>query len=221
VRIAAGVHEPEMRQAMGRVLKPGMNCLDIGAHIGLYTLLMGSAAKAGGGKVWSFEPFTRSLELLRKNIRENGLVKTVIQTAAACHAQSGTGQLYVPDQTDLGPVWVRLPGQGGNNPVDTVSLVRVDDVVPAEVKIDLVKMDIEGGEPFALDGMKRILQKSRPIIFSEFIPGAFGMDPQELLGRLKRANYELYELPEFLKHGGRPYEYRPGSPTTNLICLPQ
>lgn len=220
VRIASGEHEPEIQQAIGQVVRPGMTCIDAGAHIGLYTLLMGLAVKEGGGKVWSFEPFPQNLELLRENVRENGLEETVTITAAACHAEAGTGRLYMPDRSDFGPSWVQPESDGREDFALAVPLVRIDDVLPPAVKVDVVKMDIEGSEPFALRGMQRILRDSRPTLFLEFLPKAFGVDPSDYLNWLRGQGYRLQEVADFLAGNGRWYDYCPGGPTTNLVGLP-
>ncbi len=219
VRIAMGLHEPEIQQAMRQLLRPGMNCIDAGAHIGLYTMVMAQ----GGGQVWSFEPMPGTFDLLLKNIAENGFEQSVHPTRAACHQQPGTAKLYLPEAADLGPAFIRPVEQSADFPgaVMEVPMVAIDQVVPPETRIGLVKMDIEGNEPFALRGMGRILERDHPILFSEFLPNAMGVNPDDHLAWLRSRGYELYEVGEFLRGAQRPYAYQEGEPSTNLVCLPR
>ena len=58
----------------------------------------------------------------------------------------------------------------GDNPYfQQISAVSLDTFLP-NITVDVVKIDIEGHEPFAIQGMMQLLQKSRPIIFAEFAP---------------------------------------------------
>lgn len=217
VRIAAGAHEPEIQQAMRQLLEPGMNCIDAGAHIGLYTMIMAQ----GGGQVWSFEPLAGTYQLLKRNVAENGFGQRVHVTNAACHEQAGTAKFYLPERGDMGSAFILPVEKAGGvaGAVTEVAMVRIDDVVPQDVRIGLVKMDIEGNEPFALRGMKRILERDRPILFSEFLPGAMGIKAQDHLAWLRGHGYELFEVAEYLNGARRPYQYHEGEPATNLVCL--
>jgi FkbM family methyltransferase len=219
LRIAMGLHEPEIQQAMRQLLEPGMNCIDAGAHIGLYSMVMAQS----GGEVWSFEPMPGTFALLNRNIQENGFEGRVHPTRAACHERAGEAKLYLPAAADLGPAFIRPIEQAEDFPgaVMEVPMVTIDQIVPEEKRIGLVKMDIEGNEPFALRGMARILERDRPILFTEFLPHAMGVKPAEHLPWLRSLGYELYEVGEFLRGAKRAYEFQEGEPSTNLICLPR
>ncbi|MBV9595283.1 MAG: FkbM family methyltransferase [Chloroflexi bacterium] len=236
LRISTGLHELPIQEGMLRVLRPGMNCVDAGAHIGMYSLLMGRTVRppvarwwrgGGGGKVYSFEPFPRTWPLLLRNINANHLQNTVVATNAACHAHPGRGRMFKNphDPGNLGEVFVRAGASGDATGTAEVDLVRVDDVVPSYVRIGLVKIDIEGSEPAAMEGMQRILHRDRPIIFTEFNPGALesigDMTAAEYLGFLEEAGYRCREVDNFLLDNATEYEYQEGDKTTNLVCEPK
>lgn len=225
VRIAMRAHEPEIQLVMRRMLKPGMNCIDAGAHIGLFTMIMASIAGSSSlapGRVFSFEPTPSTYELLSQNVRDNGYENIVHLTKAACHAAPGTARLFFPETEDMGPAFVRPVAEAHAPGIMDVPMVRIDDIVPRDVRIGLVKMDIEGNEPFALEGMTRILKHDRPILFLEFIPHALGVDPQAHLGALRKLGYVVHETTSLVDGvpSGLGYEYVEGNPTTNLVALP-
>lgn len=73
-----GVHEPRETDFLAKALQPGMTFIDIGAHVGYYTLL-GAAAVGKEGKVIAFEPEPYNLEILTKNVALNELTNVVVE----------------------------------------------------------------------------------------------------------------------------------------------
>ena len=227
MRIVTGIHELDIQKAMRLILRPGMNCIDAGAHIGLYALLMASVIGRSGGKVYAFEPFPSTYNLLTKNIKENRYDGVILPYPKACHYESGHGRIFAPISDDLGPVFVPrhydaqvtagLEGMG-------IELTRVDDLIPPQSKVGLIKMDIEGSEPFALRGMTRIVTHDRPVIFTEFNPYCLRhmneSDPAQYLTQLRTYGYKLFEVLDFLQQSKQEYDYRGGDVTTNLVCIP-
>ena len=233
MRIVTGIHELDIQKAMRLILRPGMNCIDAGAHIGLYALLMASVVGETGGKVYAFEPFPNTYNLLTKNIKENHFGSVIMPYQKACHYESGNSRIFTPVSDDLGPAFVPkrqdAPVTAGLEGAE-IELARVDDLIPVQARIGLIKMDIEGSEPFALRGMTRIVIRDRPIIFTEFNPYCLRhmneSDPAEYLTQLKSYGYKLFEVADFLKQTKREYDYheveqhRGGDETTNLVCVP-
>jgi FkbM family methyltransferase len=226
IRIATGMHEATTQQAVRRVLRPGMNCLDLGAHIGLYTLIM---AQASGptGKVYAFEPFPAVHDLLVKNVEENRFGDSVMVFRVACGARRGKARIFVPLADDLGPTFVPVrPDVEVARGLDSVEieLACADSLVPEDRRIGLIKMDIEGGEPRALRGMQRIVGRDRPVIVTEFSPDCLiridESDPADYLRQLRDLGYRVYEDVDFLAASGREFVYAGGSQTVNLVCVP-
>jgi len=69
-----------------------------------------------------------------------------------------------------------------------IQSVIIDQLLESEERIDVIKMDVEHHEPFALRGMDKIVKKHRPIIFTEFHPRTLG---QEYLEQIIHYNYRL------------------------------
>jgi hypothetical protein len=102
----------------------------------------------------------------------------------------------------------------------SVARVRIDEIVPKDLPVQFVKMDVEGAEIAALEGMSGIIRRYHPILVVELNELALsrgdGSTPEELIGLLKRLGYVLREV-------GSKQEFalpssRDGKFITNLLC---
>jgi len=148
-------------EVIKRVLQKGMNFVDIGANIGIYTVVA-SKILGKSGRVYSFEPEISNFDLLKKNIEINNCTNIKLENKAIGDKDSKT-KLHIVEN-DIGTHSI---GKVSNNATD-VDLVKLDTYFNNNnTKIDIIKMDIEGYELFALKGMQRIL-KTDPIVFLEY-----------------------------------------------------
>lgn len=156
---------PEKRVLAERV-RPGMRCVDVGANIGVYTLLLARLA-GPSGRVWAFEPEPENFALLERNVAQNGygnvecVRKAVSDRSGAaelgfCEEHRGDHRLFDPD-----PSHRRVP-------IETVTL---DAFFEPGARIDVLKMDIEGAEVAALEGMRRVIRDNPGIVvIAEYCP---------------------------------------------------
>ena len=157
VVMALDRYEPESVQFIRQILRPGMKCIDAGAQTGFFTCLMASVVGETGA-VYAFEPMPGSYEVLLKNIKENGFSPRVRPYQFACSnaaseiEASQVGRMYVAG---------KVPGC----PQVSMTAVRVDAIISESV--DLIKLDVEGHEPEALEGMRGLIARSHPVIISE------------------------------------------------------
>lgn len=161
-------YELETQQYLLRFVKPGMTTMDVGAHVGLFTILL--AHRVGTfGKVYSFEPEAKNFLSLKQNLELNGL-RWVHPFQAALSDQTGEDILRV-NRSDASPALNRALGNCPR-PSDvshqTVQTVALDDFVERGKinRIDLIKIDAEQSEPLILEGARRSLRKG---IISEVI----------------------------------------------------
>ena len=140
----------------------------------------------------------RNCELLRASVRVNGFQNvTLHQVAAAEKAQTltfthgeGTGNgMLVSDHVQ------ELADAGLFTSFMTVQAAAVDDLLPAGQPIHVVKMDIEGAEMRALQGMERLLRSQRPQLVFEFFPHMLrhigGVEPLSLLQTVRSHGYDI------------------------------
>jgi FkbM family methyltransferase len=159
--LALGTYEASVVRAMRAILRPGMGVLDIGAHLGYHTLQAARLVKPSG-HVWSFEPDPQNRRFLADNVRTNGLSDVVTIVGSAVGASTGFVTLHRMRNDSGGSTIASIPA----NPDDVVvKLTSIDDwaVMNHWPKIALIKVDIEGAEPEALEGMAELLNRNEDV----------------------------------------------------------
>jgi FkbM family methyltransferase len=176
-----------------RFLKRGMTVLDVGAHHGLYTLLASNLV-GPTGKVIAFEPSPRERKRLLKHLRWNGLREVQVEPYAL-GAKSGEAKLYLTDSFNDWCNSLRPPADGSEQ-VITVPVRTLDEAISLFKldKIDLLKLDIEGGELDALAGAEKTLTlPERPVILIEVQDhrtAPWGHKGVDVIRFLERMRYE-------------------------------
>jgi len=184
-----GIKEREETGAFLSLVREGMTVLDIGANIGIYSLL--SAKRLGGtGAVHAFEPTPFVADRLRDNIRLNDF-QNVRVNQMALSDRAGTARFYLHEEADcssLGAV------SSNSIEVDTMSL---DEYVRRAGldRVHLIKIDVEGGEFRVLLGARALLSRpNAPAIMLEFNPpllALMGSSEDELAALLLSYGYKL------------------------------
>ena len=184
-QIATGRYEPLATELFKGAISPGMTVLDIGANIGFYSLLA-SRAVGDTGAVYAFEADPRNVGHLEANASANACTNIKVLHAAVAAGPGVHTFLMAARPTDSS-----LFKSMGDMPVvpTEVATIAIDDVLADRWTVDVVKMDIEGGEPAALRGMAATLRASPNLrMFVEFEPPALeaaGESPEEFLGHLQ------------------------------------
>lgn len=190
------VYEEFETKLIKQEIKKGDFVLDIGAHIGYYTLIF---AKLVGenGRVFAFEPDPTNFALLMRNIETNGY-KNVILEQKAVSNKTGKLKLYVrQDDTADHRIY---DSHDGRQSIE-IEAIRLDDYFNNyNGKIDFIKMDIQGSEPGAIQGIPLLLQKNKNLkLVTEFWPyglKTFGTEPEEYLDTLLTYGFKIYEINE-------------------------
>lgn len=195
-----GSFEPATRRALGRLVRPGFNVIDVGANIGAHTLYLGRLVGASG-KVVACEPTDFAFAKLERNISLNDdLAKRII--AIQCFLGSPE-RTQLPEQIYSG--WP-LTGGADLHPqhlgTEQTSLRArsrtLDEVVQTSglPRVDLVKMDVDGFECDVLSGASATLTKDGPIFVMELAPYALherGKSVNELLDYFSAHQYKFYD----------------------------
>ncbi len=221
-----GVYEPFETEMLCRLVRKGSVVLDIGANIGYYSLLF--ARNAGPeGRVYAFEPDPVNKELLSRNIRLNKYDNVVITQKAVSNV-TGPARLFLSEE-NAGDHRI-FDSNDGRRYIE-VDSVRLDDHF-ADFKdpIDLVKMDIQGAEYSALQGMQELIGRNRDLVlcceYSPHVLERAGASPLKYLRFLLDLGFLLFEINEERKSiDPAPIdrllkEYRLDNERfTNLLCL--
>ena len=192
---STGDYEPVTRAACAAALKPGMTFIDIGAHVGLFTV---PAAMAVGpeGRVIAFEPDPDNRRLLERNVARHALENVLVIDAAVADRDGEITLKRSRFNTGDHRIDAR-PGTRGLR----VPMVSLDEWLSEHnVEPDVIKMDVQGAEPMVLAGMRSLLDGDRPLhLLLEFAPSmlrACGTDPRDLLQRLEQAGFAMQIIDE-------------------------
>jgi len=152
-------------------LKPNSVVLDIGANFGLYTATSASRMR-DHGLLYSFEANPHTFDLLNRTLYANRLSHRPNITAvnALVGENAGRGTLhYLPKF--LGGATMTDIGQWGEAKRSIeLDMISIDEFLPPGLAVDLVKIDVEGHEPFVIRGMQKTIGRSPNIrIFIEFV----------------------------------------------------
>lgn len=187
-----GDYDPELTSVVKDNLKEGATCLDVGANIGFWTCFLLHNCRAA--QVISIEPEPGNARLLHENARLNGVDSRVEIHQLAVGASDGKLNLYL-SQDNAGDH--QLYATVEKRTQITVDVRRLDDLVAGR-KIDFIKMDIQGYEPFALKGMVDTLASNPNLMMlTEFWPAAMqraGAAPQDFLQYLSSLGFRFYLL---------------------------
>jgi FkbM family methyltransferase len=162
---ARGEVETTVQSSLVERLRPGMIFYDLGANIGLFTLL-GARLVGETGRVFSFEPDPVNAARLRRNIVRNQFENVTI-VEAGVWSSSGEFDFVAADERspDRGVgKFIAHDGRPCGTPTRCVSL---DDFILAAPAPDAVKCDVEGAEIEVLCGAVRTLRMKRPWIICE------------------------------------------------------
>jgi len=164
--IVRGTLEPPVQEALRRVLAPGAVFYDVGANIGFFTIL-GARLVGPAGRVVAFEPVPACARAVARNIELNDFAHAAVREEAV-GARSGVARLLVVGEAS----WSHLASTGRHADVREeidVRVVSIDELVAAgEIgPPDVLKIDTEGAELQAIDGMRTTIERHRPAIVCE------------------------------------------------------
>lgn len=163
-----GDWEPKQNNFFAAYIKPGMLLFDVGANMGFYSLF----AATHGARSVAFEPDPAiASEYLKFNIALNKVSDKVVVVNEAVSNKEGTVQFYLhrPGSWGAGRIF-KISDE--NNPAISVNTNPIDYYVQKYGKPDVIKMDIEGAEYFALQGASETLSREdAPDLMMEFHPG--------------------------------------------------
>lgn len=192
-----GVYDKLETDIVRSCVSEGDMALDVGAHIGYFTLILARAV-GSSGKVFAFEPESKNFSMLQKNIEANKF-KNVILENFALSSVSGKANLFL-DKDNLGNMSFsasNIPNESLNGKIEVESKTLDDYTKKIDGKINFIKMDVQGAEGLVLRGGAGLIKNQKPTLLLEFWPYGLknnGTDPLELLNGLRAAGYKFFIL---------------------------
>jgi FkbM family methyltransferase len=164
IEATGGFYEAELLADMRSRLFFPQCAVDVGAHVGNHTLYF---ALVLGIKTIAFEPNAATFALLEANVQENGVGDRVRLRHAAAGASAGRVHAVAAPGDNSGMSRVEADATGD------VPLLRLDDELKNDVRIDVIKIDVEGWELEVLRGATRVIETHRPLIYVEASDATF------------------------------------------------
>jgi FkbM family methyltransferase len=183
-------YEPITRLLLAQLLKPGATFLDIGAHMGFFTITTGVSCR--GIQIIAFEPSPKNFRALKANVKANGL-RSVRCEPLALSDRDGAGTLYLTESDMSASLMKNFQTEDtrqiGQIPVQTVSLDRYVEKNGLAGPL-VIKVDIEGHEAAFFSGAARTIAKAKPDIILEVL---YDPDPK-LVQWLRDLGYRFYPI---------------------------
>lgn len=162
-------------EVMGRVLRPDSNCVDVGCATGKLLAYMVKLAPAG--RHFAFEPLPANAATLRRDFPGVSVHEVALSDAAGettfQHVVSNPGYSGLRQRT--------YPSDHEKIETIRVALDTLDNVLPPDLTVHLLKVDVEGAELQVFRGALRTLRTHRPVVLFEHGRGGadhYGTTPE-------------------------------------------
>lgn len=184
---------PRMTEIFLAVIEPGDTFVDGGANMGFYSLLAATALE-GKGRVVSFEPDPRNIPILYSNVKINHLEAIISIEPKALNNTECELDFWGAPENSWGGSLVELPGAESKR--YKVSATTLDHYIASTDlgQVGIIKLDIEGAEPLALQGMGEALRTARLVAYEINKPrlDQLKIRPIDLISRTnERGRFEI------------------------------
>lgn len=196
-----GYHSRNDLLLFNEFLKPGSYFVDVGSNIGWHSIIA-SLLVGNSGKVFSFEPEPNNVEIFKQNILLNNLNNVELTECAVLDKEQlidfylhpdNFGDHSIAESTHLRS-YIKSEQQR-----ITIPARRIDTVISPDnfLKIDLIKMDIQGCESAALAGCSELFKIKKPPIIIEYSPAhmySAKFSPFEIFAFIDLAEYIPFKI---------------------------
>tara|TARA_Y100000741_G_scaffold363815_1_gene352971 strand:+ start:3993 stop:4883 length:891 start_codon:yes stop_codon:yes gene_type:complete len=165
-----GFHEERTTNIVKKIIKPGMNLIELGANVGYYTLLE-SRLLNGKGKIFAIEPVPENFTSLNDNIKLNDH-KNIETFNLAISDKKGEFDFFLTNESNWGSMVDPSSDKISKTMSDKLKIrhnnkikvkaISIDDFVKENniKEVNFIRMDIEGYEIEAIKGMKNTLKSN-------------------------------------------------------------
>ena len=171
-------YDKQTKEVIKRCLKSDSNCIDVGCHEGEVLEIM--LKHAPNGRHFGFEPIPEFFNNLEKNFPKNC---QFYQLGLSNEKGTSTFNHVITNPGYSGIKKRRYDKPNEKDTSITINIDLLDNVLPKDLKIDFIKIDVEGAEWLVMDGGKNMIKKYQPtIVFEHGIGGAdiYGIRPEQV-----------------------------------------
>ena len=193
-------YDRQTLQVIRKVCTPGSNCIDVGCHKG--EILDQFIKYAPGGTHFGYEPIP---DLYMDLVKKYAGVPNCHLFDIALSDKAGTSSFnYVVSNPSYSGLVKRTYDHPNEQDTQiTVKTERLDELIPADRNIDLIKIDVEGGELLVLKGAVRTLERCKPVVIFEHGLGAselYGATPEQVYDLLDGCGLRVSLMGRFIKN---------------------
>lgn len=192
-----GYYEKNETEIWKKIVKNKKVIFDIGMNVGYYSLLASKRVEVNVGKIYGFEPVSRTFERAKLNVNLNNYNNIVLNNLAISN-KVGSIDINLGNDENWGMSSIKI-----NNQISGLIQKAKCDTIDNYIKnldinqIDVIKIDVEGAEPFVIDGMLNTLNRFSPIILIELLKENLnepGKEINDIYGLFKSLGFEPYKI---------------------------
>ena len=177
-------YDTQTKQIIKKIAHENANCVDVGCHKGEVLDII--KAHAPKGTHFGFEPIPALCEKLQEKYKNTNCK---IVDIALSNEKGTTTFNYVLSNPSYSGLKKRQYDKP--NEIDTQIEVKtdlLDHIIPQDLQIDLIKIDVEGGELLVLEGATALLKRCKPVVIFEH-----GLGASDFYDATPRKVYQLFE----------------------------
>jgi FkbM family methyltransferase len=192
-------YDKQTKKVIQQVCKSDSNCIDVGCHKGEVLDIIIRFAPAG--RHFGFEPLPDMYSRLKSKYTSSLI--TISDIALSNTTGHSTFNYVISNPAYSGLVKRTYDRPDEKDTSITVTVDKLDNIIPPDVKIDLIKIDVEGGELQVLEGGKETISRSKPvIIFEHGIGGSdcYGTTPDSVYQLLADCGLKVSVMERWLNN---------------------
>ncbi len=196
--VVTGAYEVLETSILRKISEESNLVVDVGSNIGYYAVELGMSLNKSATLI-AFEPIDRSFKHLIRNVELNALKCTVITSKTAISNADSELELYVPQISGSSATSARNLHPREEYVVEKVKSIQLDTFF-RENQIsacDLIKIDVEGAELFAIQGADNVIDSFHPVIFAELLrkwSAEFSYHPNDVIELLSSKGYTCFAV---------------------------
>lgn len=184
--------------AMSRIIHNSMNCIDVGAHLGSVLSLINCFSP--NGKHIAIEPIPYKYHWLRQKFPHVEVLSMAVSDTQE------EANFYIPCRSSFSGLGLRHYTRDTEQNIEIikVNVNRLDDIVPDDLVIGFIKIDVEGAELLALRGSESILRRCHPTILFECAQDSLephNISPWDIYEFFRTHDYSLFLIQDWLSAG--------------------
>jgi len=181
-----GCYEPHLQLALMSFISDGDLCIDVGANIGVHSILM-SRLVGSSGQVYCYEASPDNHSYLKHNLEANNCANVTTEQVGLWEEETELEFSYVEEVAGCSFFSTSGVREGENALITCRPLDSLTAIYPLERRISLIKIDVEGSETYVIKGAIQTIRKHYPTILLEINP--------ETLKRFFSSGFqELYQM---------------------------